>query len=64
MTSIKLFTERCISTGSCQDVAPDVFDMDDDGVVSARVDEVDGAQRAQAEQAANLCPVQAILVGG
>ena len=64
MTTIKLFTERCISTGSCQDVAPDVFDMDDDGVVSARVEEVDGTRRAQAERAASLCPVQAILVGG
>jgi ferredoxin len=64
MTTIKLLTERCISSGNCVDIAPDVFDMDDEGLVTARVDEVDGAQRARAEQAAQVCPVQAILVGG
>jgi len=64
MTTIKLLTERCISSGNCVDVAPDVFDMDEDGLVTARLDEVDDARFARVEQAAKLCPVQAILVGG
>jgi ferredoxin len=64
MTSIKVLTERCISSGNCVDVAPDVFDMDDDGIVVALVDEVDDTSVPAVSQAAEVCPVQAILLGG
>ena len=64
MTPIKVLTERCISSGNCVDVAPDVFDMDDDGIVVALVDEVDEGSRASVAQASEVCPVQAILLGG
>jgi ferredoxin len=63
MTTLTVLAERCISTGNCMDVAPDVFDMDDDGVTSARLDDVDEPHREQVEQAAVQCPVQAILLG-
>jgi ferredoxin len=52
----------CISSGNCVDVAGEVFDMDDDGLVVAHLEDVDGELRDRAEQAANLCPVQAILL--
>jgi ferredoxin len=64
MTTITVLTERCISSGNCMDVAPDVFDMDEDGLTSARLDEVHDTQHAQAERAAVQCPVQAILLSG
>jgi ferredoxin len=62
MAKVVVLTERCISSGNCVDVADKAFDMDDDGLVVALVDEVDGELRHQVERAANLCPVQAILL--
>ncbi|OLT12753.1 hypothetical protein BJF78_23710 [Pseudonocardia sp. CNS-139] len=64
MTHIKLLTERCISSGNCVDVAPHAFDMDDAGLVVALVDEVEHGARRQVEAAAQVCPVQAILLEG
>jgi ferredoxin len=64
MTTVTVLSERCISSGNCSDVAPDVFDIDDDGLRSARLDEVDDTHRARVERAAAQCPVQAILLAG
>jgi ferredoxin len=63
MTNIKVLTDRCISSGNCVDVAPELFDMDDAGIVVALADEVGEDGQANAEQAAEVCPVQAILLG-
>jgi ferredoxin len=63
MTEIKVLTDRCISSGNCIDVAPELFDMDDAGIVIALADEVGDDGRADAQQAADVCPVQAILLG-
>jgi ferredoxin len=62
MAKVRVIPELCISSGNCIDVARDVFDMDDDGLVVAHLENVDGELRDRAEQAANLCPVQAILL--
>jgi ferredoxin len=59
---VTVVTQRCISSGNCVDVASDVFDMDDDGLVVALVDEVDDQVRDQVELAVRVCPVQAILL--
>ena len=62
MTEIKVLTDRCISSGNCIDVAPELFDMDDAGIVVALADEVGDDGHADAQQAADVCPVQAILL--
>jgi ferredoxin len=62
MAKVRVIPELCISSGNCVDVAADVFDMDDDGLVFTHVEDVDGELRDQVERAANLCPVQAILL--
>lgn len=62
MAKVRVLTDRCISSGNCLDVASEAFDMDDDGLVIALVDEVDGPLRDRVEQAARVCPVQAILL--
>ena len=62
VAKVRVLTDRCISSGNCLDVAGDAFDMDDDGLVIALVDEVDGPLRERVEQAARVCPVQAILL--
>jgi ferredoxin len=63
VAKVRVLTDRCISSGNCLDVASDAFDMDDDGLVIALVDEVDdGPLRERVERAAGVCPVQAILL--
>ena len=62
VAKVRVVTDRCISSGNCVDVASDAFDMDDDGLVVALVDEVDDQVRDQVELAVRVCPVQAILL--
>ena len=49
--------ESCIGCGTCTGVAPDVFEMNDEGLSSVIGDDVDSAK-----EAAESCPVEAIEV--
>ena len=49
----------CENHGTCALVAPDVFRIDDDGQLQHESDVPDGADHL-VEEAADLCPVQAI----
>ena len=49
--------EACIGCGTCVGVAPDVFEMNDEGLSSVIGDDVDSAK-----EAAESCPVEAIEV--
>lgn len=54
----------CQDHGQCVFAAPDVFDMDDDGKLVVLTAEPDESLRSQAEDAADVCPVQAIRLEG
>ena len=49
--------ESCIGCGACTGVAPDVFEMNDEGLASVVGDDV-----ASAKEAAEYCNVEAIEV--
>ena len=49
--------ESCIGCGACTGVAPDVFEMNDEGLASVVGDDV-----VSAKEAAESCPVEAIEV--
>lgn len=51
---------RCEGHGLCQDSAPDVFELNDDGVAVVLVDPVPMALRRQAEAGVRVCPVAAL----
>ncbi len=55
---------RCEGHGMCVTTAPDVFALDDDGVVQYAFDghEVPAAQMKEAQFAADTCPVAALRV--
>ncbi|GAA3356485.1 MULTISPECIES: ferredoxin [Saccharopolyspora] len=62
MLKITADKDRCVGAGQCVLSAPDVFDQDDDGVVTL-LDETPGAEHADdVRQAALICPSQAITV--
>ena len=59
----KILVEGCIGCGACTAVAPDVFDLGDDGLAySVLGDDVPADYDADVEAAAGACPVEAIKV--
>ncbi|EPJ38157.1 putative Ferredoxin-2 [Streptomyces afghaniensis 772] len=52
---------KCQDHGQCVFAAPDVFRMDDDGRL-AHVPDPDDALRDEVEEAADVCPLQAIRI--
>lgn len=53
--------QRCENHGQCVISAPDVFAISEDGTLSFDPDQVE-AHADEVEDAADVCPVQAILI--
>lgn len=54
--------ELCIGCGLCPTIAPEVFEMKDDGKAHEIVDEVPADQENEAQESADSCPTNAIHV--
>jgi ferredoxin len=52
----------CQGYANCVDAAPDVYDIDDDGVVVLLTDQIPDEDRPRIQEAARSCPVSALLV--
>ena len=63
---IKVVVDRdlCQNHGQCVFAAPQVFELDEEGKLEVLQDEVDESLRANVEEAADVCPVQAITIEG
>ena len=59
--SFTIDQDACEGHGQCVFAAPDVFEIGSDGRASARVQDVDDDQ-ALVREAAEVCPMQAIVV--
>ena len=57
---LKVDKDICIGCGACQAIAPDVFEIDDDGLAKTIVDEVPEDNSEDAIDAKEGCPVSAI----
>lgn len=53
---------RCMGSGYCTLTAPDLFDVDDDGMVLLRDENPPESMRASVEKAVERCPVQALRI--
>ncbi|WP_300380018.1 ferredoxin [Clostridium sp.] len=54
--------ETCIGCGLCPSICGDVFEMNDDGKAYAKQSDVPGNLEADAKEAEESCPVDAIKV--
>lgn len=54
----------CQDHGQCVFSAPSVFRLDENGRLAVLTEEPDEALRARVEEAADVCPVQAIRLEG
>jgi ferredoxin len=53
---------RCTSLGICESLAPDFFEVDDEGVLQVLRSDVPADQQALVEQAVAGCPTAALSV--
>lgn len=54
--------DDCIACGLCEDICPEVFKMDDEGIAVVIVDSVPAEAEASAKEAEESCPTDAIII--
>ncbi len=59
---VKVNQEACIGCGACTSVADDLFEINDEGLSTAKVAEVPADKEQAAKDAAETCPTGAITV--
>ncbi|MFB7085155.1 ferredoxin [Streptomyces sp. NPDC056296] len=59
---VNAVNDRCVGSGQCAMLSPDVFDQDDDGLVIVLQDEPPAELREEVHRAADLCPSRSIEV--
>lgn len=59
---VSVETTLCASTGMCESVAPELFEIDDDGALQVLQPELADAQVERAREAARACPTRALRV--
>lgn len=62
MPVLKADFGACQGYANCVDAAPDVYDIDDDGVVVLVKTTITEAERPRIEEAARSCPVSALTI--
>lgn len=60
--SVHVLADRCVGSGQCLMLAPEVFDLGDDGTAIVLREQVDAAQAEDVASAAHLCTAQAIVL--
>jgi ferredoxin len=64
VTRLQVDRERCVGSGTCEALAPDLFEVGDDGVVHVlRAPSSDGDEAA-VRDAVQACPTGALSLGG
>jgi len=61
---IELDESKCSSIGMCESVAPDLFEVNDDGALILLVPEPPDDRRADVEAACEACPTAALRILG
>ncbi len=54
--------DLCTGCGLCEEVCPEVFEMNADGVAESNVDQVSSELEGATRDAADQCPVEAITI--
>jgi len=60
MTKIVLDKKKCIGCGTCVAIAPEVFELGEDGKAKVKVSEFKGLKVQKVQEAVDSCPVSAI----
>lgn len=58
---VKVNEDACISCGACAAICEDVFEINDEGVSSVKVDTVNEDKEQEVRDAIDSCPTGAIV---
>ena len=61
---IVLDRSKCSTLGMCESVAPDIFEVSDDGELHVLQEEPPESERALVEEACEACPTGALSIDG
>jgi ferredoxin len=54
--------DLCTACGLCEEICPEVFEPNDEGIAEVKVDEIPPELEETARDAADQCPVEAITI--
>jgi ferredoxin len=60
MSRVAVDRELCVGSGACEALAPDVFEVDDDGVLVVHRSEPAADELGDVEDAVRACPTRAL----
>jgi ferredoxin len=58
---VRVDEEVCVGCGNCVEICPDIFEMPED-IAVAKIKEVPGDLQDMCREAAESCPVEAIII--
>ena len=56
--------DRCVGSGTCEALAPDAFEVDDDGVLVLLRESLADEEVADVRDAVTACPTRALSLDG
>ena len=62
MSRVEVDRERCVGSGTCEALAPDVFEVDDDGVLVVHRPEPADDELDDVADAVQACPTRALAL--
>jgi ferredoxin len=62
MSRVQVDRERCVASGVCESLAPDVFEIDDDGVLPVHLEEPADDELDDVRDAVQQCPARALAL--
>ena len=62
MTRVEVDRDRCVGSGTCEALAPAVFEVDDDGVLAVRRPEPGEDELTDVRDAVAACPTRALAL--
>ena len=62
MTRVELDRDRCVGSGTCEALAPAVFEVDDDGVLAVLRPEPGEDDLPDVRDAVTACPTRALAL--
>jgi ferredoxin len=60
VSRVEVDRERCVGSGSCEALAPEVFEVDDDGVLIVHRPEPTEDELPDVRDAVRACPTRAL----